>query len=523
MRHTPARRNNRLTPDHGAARPRQSASPGCLILCAFLCALAYAHSRAEPQAISGFRYWDVAETAQTPMFLSATGLYADIKTGKMIADAHPFEVNSPLWSDGAHKQRWVLLKPGRSIAFAEKDDYWGYPDSTVFVKQFAIDTVAGDTASRRLWETRLLINKREVIDSATMARMDRWYGFSYKWNAARTDAKWVGKYDLDDTIRTYPQGKSKPAVLKKWTFPADECGRCHLSEQLDTVHSRSVLGFFTAQLNRPAASNPNLNQLDDLFAKGVLKGAKPPNWNRSPRWRPIEDSTATINVRARSYIAANCSGCHGRRGNANFAAEQCSLLYDYQAMDDSLFEFRHHGTADFFGMSDSLPRFYPVSDKGNNPRGLDNLEIWPELVVPGYPQKSAVLARQRARNTAPDQYGGIRDQMPPYGSYEVNEPAIALLTKWILEMPRIPPQDWQGTALMAGRAHTGAGPLLKGDRILVVPEGTPAGTGISMIGIDGRVILLRPLGGDVYAVPENAPRGIYIVRIGNRGFKRALP
>src|SRR6187549_3407234 len=83
-------------------------------------------------AAAAFNYWDVADTAKVPRALSATGIYADIRAGRLVAEAVPFEVNSPLWSDGAHKQRWVLLKPGRSIAFSEKDDYWGYPDSAVF-------------------------------------------------------------------------------------------------------------------------------------------------------------------------------------------------------------------------------------------------------------------------------------------------------------------------------------------------------------------------------------------------------
>src|SRR5688500_12179274 len=103
---------------------------------------------------AAFNYWDAADTSKAPRTLSATGIYADIGAGRLIAEAKPFEVNSPLWSDGSHKKRWVLLKQGQSIAFSEHDDYWGYPDSAVFIKQFAIDTVPGDTTSRRRWETR---------------------------------------------------------------------------------------------------------------------------------------------------------------------------------------------------------------------------------------------------------------------------------------------------------------------------------------------------------------------------------
>jgi len=34
-----------------------------------------------------------------------------------------------------------MNKPGTSIQYSEKNDYWGYPDSACFIKQFAIDTV----------------------------------------------------------------------------------------------------------------------------------------------------------------------------------------------------------------------------------------------------------------------------------------------------------------------------------------------------------------------------------------------
>ncbi len=466
---------------------------------------------------AAFNYWDVADTAKVPRTLSATGVYADIRAGRLVAEAKPFEVNSPLWSDGANKKRWVLLKPGRSIAFSERDDYWGYPDSAVFIKQFAIDTVTGDTTSRKRWETRLLINKREIQDAATGAMMDRWYGFSYKWNAAGTDADLVGSENADDSIRVFPQGKGQPAVMKKWTFPVLSCDQCHLSRQNDVLHSRSVLGFFTAQLNRPSAGDPSQNQLDGLFAQGVLKGVKPASWAASPRWRAIDDSGASINVRARSYLAANCSGCHGTRGNPNFAADHCEINFDYQAMNDSLFEFRHRYAGNY-GTEDSLPLYYPKADPGNNPLGLDSLYIESELVVPGYPQKSAIFARQMARNTIPSDYQRIRAQMPPYGTFEVNDKAMAVLAQWIRSLPAAAAPG--ALALADHGVRPRAAPMLHG-RTLVLPEGLGT-VAVSMLGLDGRALALRRQGRGIYGVPADAPRGIYFILVGNRAFRRHL-
>jgi hypothetical protein len=468
-------------------------------------------------AAAAFNYWDAADTAKAPRTLSATGVYADIRAGRMAAEAKPFEVNSPLWSDGAHKKRWVLLKPGRSIAFSEHDDYWGYPDSAVFIKQFAIDTVAGDTASRKRWETRLMINKREVRDSATGVMTDRWYGFSYKWNASGTDANLVGFEDVNDSIRVFPKGKSQPAVMKKWTFPAQRCDQCHLSRQYDVVRSRSVLGFFTAQLNRPSAANPSRNQLDELFDQGVLKGVRPASWAASPRWRAIDDSGASVNVRARSYLAANCSGCHGTRGNANSAAERCTINFDYQNMDDSLFEFRHRYAGNY-GTEENLPLYYPITDLGNNPLGLDSFFIAPELVVPGYPQKSAILARQMARNTTPGDYDGLYRQMPPVGSFEVNDPAMVVLAQWIKSLPAT--QAPGALALADHRIRPQRSPFLRG-RILALPAGLEGGA-VSMLGLNGRALALRRLGPGVFMIPADAPQGLYFIRVGNRSFRQYL-
>lgn len=468
-------------------------------------------------AFAAFNYWDVADTSKVPRTLSATGVYADIRAGRLVAEAQPFEVNSPLWSDGSHKKRWVLLKPGRSITFSETDDYWGYPDSAVFIKQFAIDTVTGDTASRKRWETRLMINKREIRDEATGAMMDRWYGFSYKWNAAGTEADFVGFEDLNDSIRVFPRGKGQAAVMKKWTFPAVRCEQCHVSQQNGDLRTRSVLGFFTAQLNRPSAADPSQNQLDVLFARGVLNGVKPASWAASPRWRAIEDSGASVNARARSYLAANCSGCHGTRGNANFVAGHCNINFDYQNMNDSLFEFRHRNAGNY-GTEDSLPIYYPKADPGNNPLGLDSLFIEPELVVPGFPQKSAIFVRQMARKTAPGDFEAHRKQMPPYGTFEVNDPAMALLAQWIRSLPATAAPG--ALALADHGVRPRVAPLLHG-RTLVLPEGL--GTGhVSMLGLDGRALALRRQGPGMYGIPADAPRGLYFIRVGNRSFRRHL-
>ena len=50
-----------------------------------------------------------------------------------------YEVNAPLWSDGAAKRRWIAL-PGTSTIAFDPTEAWSFPAGTVLVKHFEIDT-----------------------------------------------------------------------------------------------------------------------------------------------------------------------------------------------------------------------------------------------------------------------------------------------------------------------------------------------------------------------------------------------
>jgi hypothetical protein len=496
-------------------------------------------------AAGGFRYWDVNDTAghATPAALmSATGLYTDIVSAKkaLLANAYHFEVNSPLFSDNAHKTRWVMLKPGSAaIQYEEKNDYWGYPDSAVFIKNFAIDTVPGDTTTRVLLETRFLYNRKEILDPATGRKMDNWYGYSYKWDRDGKEARLVDLQGADDSIKVFPNGKNQPGVMKKWRFPSrSQCASCHRMSYADTLHGRSVLGFFTAQLNRPHPDVAGINQLEYFFQKGVLKGNKTPDWNAGtvPHWRGIDDNTASVDIRARSYIAANCSGCHGKRGMETGATFGVDLNYDFHTMEPKM-EFRHKSTSWPFGLDTVPPAgqprnadnkyYYPKYD-GNSPFGLDCIEMMPALVVPGYPEKSVLLFRQTVRKTAPGDYDPERNQMPPSATYEVNVPATTLLTAWIKDMPKLAAPNAKSPDCVVGiSAHTVRtnlkGPAFQNKQVILPME--MAGPGlvkVTLTGIDGRTIQLAQVSRTAYALPSQLRPGVYIIRVNDKNFTQYL-
>lgn len=486
------------------------------------------------QADAVFNYWDVmakdsVKYMGAPELLSQTGLYTgDVAKPKITNPViFHFDVNSALWSDGAHKNRWVYVPNGKKIGFDRLGDYYSYPDSTVFIKQFDIDTIPGDTTSRVFWETRLLINM-QTSDTVgtTVTKHDRWYGYSYKWNKDQKDAQLVNKNKgLNDTIRFYPNGINQPSTFKKWAFPSRyTCTYCHANRS-DTIQGRTILGFFTAQLNRPHPDSTAINQLEYFFKKGLLSGTKPSNWNDTPfvpKWAGIGDSMATLDLRARSYIAANCSGCHGQRGIQLEIARKPNLNYDFHTNRPAM-EMRNEYVSISPAVPDStMPVFFPITDTIMNPRKLDTLRIPNRLVQAGYPYNSMILYRQRARQTQPGNWNSIHDQMPPVATFEVNVPATDLIEKWIKAMPRLRDQSILAIRHISARTMLKS-PTIEG-RLLHLPAEL-VGSGsqkIYITNIAGRNFELSKVNAATYSVPLYLASGLYVIHVGNQTFKGYL-
>ncbi|MEO7955314.1 MAG: hypothetical protein ABIW76_01385 [Fibrobacteria bacterium] len=460
-------------------------------------------------------YQDSANPLALPKKFSATGFYTDWAKKSVTPEAHYFEVNSALWSDGADKSRWLILTAGTQVLFNENKDYWDYPNGATFVKLFRHETVPGDTASRIWWETRVLINKEDA------SNRDIWYGLTYKWVPNGSEAYLlppdyvVEDSSLNATFAIYPNGKAAPAKTKKWHFPRrSQCNDCHLNSEENDLHGRSVLGFFTAQLNRPSKANPSLNQIADFFQQNLFQweghGTSKPSQaqiDSFPRWYGVKDTAkaATVNVRARSYIGANCSGCHGTRGMPTLI--RVNLNYDFWQMKPEMkFAYFHTGYETQLG-----PDY--------------------ALLVPKRPDLSVILHRQKQRRTyerdvqahaqeplnpLPD-FSADLNQMPPLATYEEDTAATQLITRWIMEF------DTTGqiaNGLAGGRVVDATPvPAFQG-RLIRVPEAM-AGS-VSLRGVDGRALPLAPVSRGVYSLPPQAQAGVYILRVGPRSFRLSL-
>ncbi|MCD6023838.1 MAG: glucose sorbosone dehydrogenase [Fibrobacteria bacterium] len=541
-------------------------------------------------AFTAFHFFDPADTAAVPKLLSQTGLYTDIAAKVPDTALKYFDLNAPLWSDGAAKQRWMILPPGKQVLYEDTTDLFEYPDSTVFVKTFLLDRVTGDSTTRRYWETRLLVHRKSAQGIGT------WHGFSYRWNGSATEARLVSlETGFDTVFHGYTQGLSGPGSYRKWHFPSrQDCDRCHIQNDGGGIAPRTILGFFPAQLKRPAPLQPSLSQIEWLFNRGAFTGTGPTAAQSARRWKNIldpipaslssEERFRVIDTMARSYIAANCSGCHSRRGmprsdapeNVNYdfydlvPRIEMGLLTVTKSMDLNV---EDTVSGEFKG------RLYYLDAVGRS--GLSSLPgaVWdmeqpgsgvPVLVYPGFPSYSTVLFRQWVRQTpardsadmarrlasadaqgwgawifskpwgtpgwfqlleqhgvaAGDvlEYEELHDAMPPVPvSFIPDVEAMKILGEWVKAYRTLQIVDSSRiiTGVLQGGNGTAARPALRfHNGMVLVPPGWKARP--ELLSPAGRRHALLSAGPGRYALPARLPSGIYWVRAGGLSLRVAV-
>jgi uncharacterized repeat protein (TIGR03806 family) len=246
-----------------------------------------------------------------PRLLSQTGLFTSTKDHRPAPGLVPYEVNAPLWSDGADKTRFIAI-PGDGKIDVVNHNRWNFPVGTVLVKTFTL-------GGRRL-ETRLLTLQ------PSEATREQWAGYVYVWNDAQTDAELIGKESLEKTyeLKTGEQ---------TWQFPSrTDCMICHNEK------AGFVLGLNTWQMNRGT-------QLRELTEAGIFSKPLPANPPALPN--PYDAKAASLDQRARAYLHSNCGHCHqrGAGGNADI-----QLLYNLALRDTQIVGLEpSHGTMDVDG------------------------------------------------------------------------------------------------------------------------------------------------------------------------------
>ena len=158
-----------------------------------------------------------APVSPIPDLLSETGCFDSTSPLIPTSGVIPYDINSPLWSDGAAKERYFAIPDGSQISLTNDGDFI-FPTGSVLIKNFYLND--------NPIETRLL-----------MRHNDYWGGYSYEWqydaNGNPIDAQL-----LNSELTKVIEGQN-------WFYPSgSQCFECH------TQAANIALGPESLQLNR---------------------------------------------------------------------------------------------------------------------------------------------------------------------------------------------------------------------------------------------------------------------------------
>lgn len=222
--------------------------------------------------------------ASPPATALGSGCFTLVGPGQVTPHAGlvPYDIISELWTDGVKKRRWIALPDGAGMT-SSATGAWDAPGGTVIIKEFALETTAGNPATRRAVETRFLVR-----DGAT------WSGFSYRWRADGSDADL-----LTDGQQTQAWPLDTGGTYTHYYPSRSQCNSCHEGSL------GPLLGLRPEQLQRWYDYDGVIaEQLPTLVALGVG-----PTSTIAPLPSP-HDASQTIERRTRGYLAANCAHCH---------------------------------------------------------------------------------------------------------------------------------------------------------------------------------------------------------------------
>jgi uncharacterized repeat protein (TIGR03806 family) len=292
--------------------------------------------------------------------LSATGCVNPQNASQPASGLIPYEPAAPFWSDNATKERWLALPNSTAIGVGSDGDL-GFPNGTVLMKHFRLNG--------NLIETRLFMRHPD----------GEWAGYTYEWNAQRTDATLV------------QGGKTVTVGTQNWIYPSgNDCLTCH------TTAAGFSLGLEAAQLNHDfayTATGRTANQLRTLDA--ITMFATPLG---DPAQQPVmpspSDTTAPLSQRARAYLHTNCAHCHRTGGTT-----------------PSSMDLRYSTLLSSTNACGAMPQ---SGDLG--------IGAAARIIAPGSAASSVLVARMNLRDA---------NGMPPLASGIVDTAGVALVQQWI--------------------------------------------------------------------------------------------
>jgi glucose/arabinose dehydrogenase len=323
-----------------------------------------------------------------PALLSKTGIFKDLPSQEAAKGVYDFKIHSPIWHDGFEADYWVAM-PGKTGVSTLLDDRRGSP-------------VINYAKPKDMVLAKTIHKGGQKVETQILQYDGYWKGYSYQWNDEQTDATLVRKEGLDTTI----QGKP-------YRFPArDECIRCHGS------NFNRPLAFFPGQMNRDGQLKRfhELGIVDEVFVN-IAKA--------QPLTNP-QDQSQPLELRARSWLHANCSHCHKVSGGSGLTVQMNAAV---PTSDMELIDFQPN-------------------------KGYFGLEGAPQI-DPGNPYNSILYYRIATQGAG---------HMPMVGAKTIDKAGVRLIHDWIRSMdPKKPvteptrsPQSVQQALALYHQIQSGA-------------------------------------------------------------------
>jgi len=310
----------------------------------------------------------------------------------------PYEPASSLFSDYAHKKRFVWMPVGTKATYSADGKVLELPVGAVLIKTFYYDNVqnTNPVGATRIVETRLMIKKATG-----------WTFAEYVWNTEQTEAY----FDLAGS-NTEITWKDENEVIKttNYRIPNEvQCIICHKNKEMigsTQVDTYIPIGIKPQNLNFSYTyNNGTMNQLSKWKEQGYLEGnfTMPTAENSAINYN---DNTKPLELRVRSYLDSNCSHCHA-------PDRHC----DYRPVR---FAFSETG-----------------GDNGRTNMGVcvdtEDFSFAPALtkiIKPGATNRSMLFYRL---NTTEESF-----RMPLHGRTIIHEEGVAMMQEWINSLTTCP-------------------------------------------------------------------------------------
>lgn len=228
-------------------------------------------------------------SSEFPHMLSQTGLFTSTAAQQPTPGVVEYSVNTEPWADFATSQRFVGV-PG-SGQIVPTDKAWSFPENSVLVKTLSLEMEAGNEASSQKIETQIL--HFDGLD---------WQPYTYQWNADGSDAELVEASGAERVIEVSDSSAPDGVRRQVWRFSGRaECQRCH------NKWSGPPLGFNAQQLSK--THQYGTNAASQIATLAHIELIKPP---KEPTVKLVDPTNHefSLDLRARSYLHANCSHCH---------------------------------------------------------------------------------------------------------------------------------------------------------------------------------------------------------------------